>query len=169
MARRRFEYVFKLKNFSQPVAPDPLAEATWRNPSVVDKQIVAELMLDSFRNTIDYDGETIEDALNEVGAYFSQQSGDPPLLDSSWLVFMGNNLACASLVGFWKDRNSPLISYVMTHSHWKGKHLASIAVLRSLQSLTENHYTEVRAVITEGNVPSERIFTRIGFERVVPN
>ena len=169
MARRRFEYVLKLKNFSQPVAPDPLAEATWRNPSIADKQILAELMLDSYRDTIDYDGETIEDALNELGSYFSQQLKDPTWLDSSWLGFMGNKLACASLVGFWKDRNSPLISYVMTASHWKGKRLATLAVSRALQSLAENNYTEVCAVITEGNLPSERIFTRIGFERLAPD
>ena len=81
---------------------------------------------------------------------------------------MDEYLVCASLVGFWKDRNSPIISYVMTASDWKGKHLATIGVLRSLQSLAENNYTKVYAVITEGNFPSERVFTRIGFKRSVP-
>ena len=169
MARHRFEYVFEpKKNFSHPVASGPLIEATWRNPSIADQQILAEVMLDSYRDTIDYDGETINEALHEVESYFSGQLENSAWLNSSWLGFKEANLACASLVGFWKDRNAPIISYVMTNSRWKGKHLATMGVLRSLQSLVENGHSKVYAVITEGNIPSERVFTRLGFERLAP-
>lgn len=168
MPHRRFEYVFELENFSGPITPGPLVAETWRNPSAADKRILANLMLDSYRDTIDYDDETIDDALQEVESYFSGQLEDSTWLDSSWLGFMDGHLVCASLIGFWKDRNSPIISYVMTASRWKGKHLATIGVLRSLQSLAENNYSKVYAVITEGNFPSERVFTRIGFKRLVP-
>ena len=166
MTRRRFEYVFELKNFGHSTAPGSIAEATWRNPSIADQQILAELMLDSYRGTIDDDGETIDDAIREVDSYFSHQ--DSGWFDYSWLAFIENDLVCASLVGFWKDRNSPIISYVMTASQWKGKQLATLGVARSLQSLAENSYTKVYAVITDGNVPSEKIFGRLGFERIVP-
>jgi hypothetical protein len=168
MTRHRFEYVFELKNFSHPATPAPLAEAIWRNPSVDDGQIVAELMLDSYRDTIDYDGETIDDALREVESYFSGLRDDSTWLNYSWLGFVEDSIACASLLSFWKDRNAPIIAYVMTASNWKGKHLATSGALRSLNSLAENNHAKVYAVITEGNVPSERVFTRIGFERVAP-
>lgn len=168
MARHRFEYVFELKNFSHLITSGPLVEATWRNPSVADQQILADLMLDSYRDTIDYDGETIEDAIHEVESYFSGLLEDSSWLDCSWLGFMEDNLVCASLAGFWKDRNSPIIAYVMTASEWKGKHLARMGVSRSLQSLAEHNHTKVYAVITEGNIPSERVFTRIGFRRLAP-
>ena len=68
---------------------------------------------------------------------------------------------------FLESRSSPIISYVMTASKWKGKRLATSGVSRSLQSLTENNYAKVYAVITEGNIPSERVFTRIGFKRSI--
>lgn len=168
MARHRFEYVFQLKNFNHLITSGSLIEATWRNPSIADQQILADLMLDSYRDTIDYDGETIEDAIHEVESYFSGLLQDSSWLDRSWLGFIEGNLVCASLVGFWKDRNSPIIAYVITASEWKGKHLARVSVLRSLQSLAEHNYTKVYAVITEGNFPSERVFTRIGFERIAP-
>ena len=168
MTRHRFEYVFELKNFSQPILSGPVVEADWRNPSPADHKILAELMLDSYRDTIDYDGETIADAMNEVGSYFSGLPEDSAWLDSSWLGFMQNSLVCASLVGFWKDRNSPIISYVMTASQWKGKHLATSGVARSLYSLAESNHTKVYAVITEGNIPSEHVFRQIGFERLAP-
>jgi hypothetical protein len=54
---------------------------------------------------------------------------------------------------------------VMTSSTWKGQHLASSVVLRSLQSLADKKFTNVLAVITDGNFPSEKIFTRIGFKK----
>ena len=162
----RHEYVFDLKNLNYPSAPGSLSEATWRNPSIADQPILAELMLDAYRGTIDDDGETIDDAIREVESYFSHQ--DSSWFDCSWLGFKENDLVCASLVGFWKDRASPIIAYVMTASKWKGKHFATIGVLRSLRSLSEKDYTKVYAVITEGNAPSERVFTQISFSRVVP-
>lgn len=168
MTRNRFEYLFELKNFSHPFTPDPSTDTSWRNPSVADQKILSELMLDSYRDTIDYDGETIEDAMHEVGSYFSGLLEDSSWLNRSWLGFMENNLVCASLVSFWKDRNAPIIAYVMTASQLKGKHLARIAVSRSLQYLAEHNYTKVYAVITDGNIPSERVFTRLGFERIAP-
>lgn len=162
--RHRFEYMLELKDLNPTTAPGTLAKATWRNPSLADQQILAELMLDSYRDTIDYDGETMEDSIREVESYFSSQ--DSAWLESSWLGFMENSLASASLVGFWKDRNSPLIAYVMTASQWKGKHFATVGVWRSIQSLTVMDHDRVYAVITEGNTPSEQVFTRLGFRRL---
>jgi RimJ/RimL family protein N-acetyltransferase len=165
MARRRFEYVLELKSFSSPAAPDPFAEATWRNPSAADKQILADLMLASYRGSIDDDGETIEDAMKEVESYYSGLLNQS-WLQYSWLIFLDNELACACLVDFWIERNVPLVAFIMTAPRWKGKHLATAALLCSLQKLVDKNHTEVRAVITEGNIPSEKIFTRIGFKRL---
>lgn len=161
----RFEYRLEIKGFQPAVAPGD--GMIWHNPSVDDKPILADLMLDSYRGTIDYDGETIEDALNEVQSYFSGLA-DPASLESSWLAFIDDELVCASLVGFWRERNVPLIAYVMTASRWKGKRFATLAVSRSLQSLADKSHAEVRAVITQGNLPSERIFTLLGFTRLTP-
>jgi hypothetical protein len=54
----------------------------------------------------------------------------------------------------------------MTSANWKGKHLAYSVVVHSLQSLVEKKQDKVLAVITDGNLPSEIIFTRIGFKRL---
>ena len=166
MTHHRFEYVFDLGNVNHSTALDLFTEATWRNPSIADKQILAELMLDAYMGTIDYDDETIDDATREVESYFSHK--DSYWLNFSWLAFIENDLACASLVGFWEDRNSPIISYVMTSSQWKGKRFATTGVLRSIQSLAEKNYDKVYAVITEGNIPSEKVFERLEFRRVAP-
>lgn len=162
---RRFEYVFELKAFVCPAVPSPMVEVSWRNPAIADTQILAELMLASYYGTVDYQGETIEDALREIESGFAGLSNQG-WLRSSWLGFLENELAVACLVDFWQERNAPLIAYIMTAPRWKGKRLATAALLHSLQSLYDKQCSEVRAVITEGNEPSEKIFTRIGFKRL---
>lgn len=137
----------------------------WRHPDPADKRLLAELMLAAYYGTIDYDGETIEDALKEIESYYAGLSNQH-WLRYSWLVFLEDELAGACLVDFWQERNVPLIAYIMTAPRWKSKHLATITLLRSLQELLNNQYTEVRAVITESNEPSEKVFTRVGFKRL---
>lgn len=161
----RFEYRLELERF-QPVVSLPEG-VSWRNPSDADVHPLAELMLDAYLDTIDYDGETLEDALNEVRSYFSNLS-DEMGLEASRLVFMGEDLASACLVSFWEDRHAPLIAYVMTAARWKGRHLATGAVTLSLKSLADAGYSEVRAVITGGNLPSERVFSLLGFTQLIP-
>jgi len=164
MTRARFEYVFDLADLHQPIDPVNLNKFIWRNPSPSDKQALAALMLDSYRGTIDYDGETLEDSLSEVESYFSGLT-DQKWLECSWLMFSKDELVSACLIDFWQKRNAPLVAYVMTSATWKGQHLASSVVLRSLQSLADKKLDNVLAVITDGNLPSEKIFTRIGFKK----
>jgi len=160
---KRFEYRLILDNAS-PVTSD-IDGIIWRNPSADDKQALAKLMLDAYRGTIDFDDETIDDALHEVESYFLGSTG-AAWLDSSWLVFEEHRLLCASLVSFWDNRKVPLLAYVMTSAESKGKHLATAAVARSLQSLIDQGQGEIRAVITTGNIPSEKVFARLGFVRL---
>ena len=155
---RRHEYVLALD------APLPRAEpdAVIRQPTPADAEALAELMLDAYLDTIDYEGESLEDARVEVARYL----GGSPLLECSWLASAGSRPVSASLVSLWGARGCPIVSYVMTAAVWKGKGLASDLLARSLVSLAEAGYGEVRAAITEGNVSSETIFLRAGFRRV---
>jgi len=155
----RHEYVLAL---DAPLTPPAAPDAVIRQPTLADAETLAELMLDAYLDTIDYEGESLEDARVEVAGYLEGS----PLLECSWLANADHRPVSASLVSFWEARDCPAVSYVMTASAWKGRGLASDLLARSLASLAEAGYREVRAAITEGNVPSETIFTRAGFRRV---
>jgi RimJ/RimL family protein N-acetyltransferase len=155
---RRYEYVLDV---SEPVAVPPQDFAV-RRPEPGDAELLAELMLDAYLDTIDYEGESLEEARAEVGRYLAGS----PLLECSWLSIADGRPVSASLVSFWSERDCPIVSYVMTAASWKSKGLASALLARSLASLAEAGSNEVRAAITEGNVPSVKIFTRAGFRRV---
>jgi GNAT superfamily N-acetyltransferase len=143
-----------------------LAEgARLRNPVPTDKDVLADLMLDAYIGTIDYDGETLQDAVKEVEGYFAGKTGQP-LLDCSWLCLSGRELASACLLALWSERPGPLISYLMTRPRWKNKGMASMLLEKASESMTDHGYTKVHAFLTEGNRPSEAIFNHFGFTRV---
>lgn len=133
---------------------------------IADGDALAELMIDAYRGTIDYDGETIEDALNEIHAYMDGQRGGVPLLELSRLAFREDALVSACLVAEWDDRNQPIIAYVMTSANTKRQGLAKQLLTTVLKLLSEAGHSEVRAVITNGNLASELLFRKLGFERV---
>jgi RimJ/RimL family protein N-acetyltransferase len=153
-------YVLELPAALGAVATQHPAGGALRNPRPEDTELLAEVMLDAYRNTIDYEGETTDDALNEMEKFFGGAWG-PSLLDCSWVYEVSDTILAASLVTLWDEE--PFVAFIMTRAAWKGRGLASYVLRQSLLSVQDCGYGEVRAVITEGNTPSERAFARFGF------
>jgi RimJ/RimL family protein N-acetyltransferase len=163
---RRFEYFLDLSDFD-PCSPSAtLPDLQLRAAQLTDTQVLAELMLDAYRGTIDYDDETLDDAVSEVQAYLAGERGGQPLLSVSRLAFEGSVLVGACLAGDWHERHCPMIAYVMTRAEWKNLGVGQQVLCAVLRALCEQGHRKVRAVITEGNAPSERLFGRLGFQRV---
>ena len=158
MTPPRHEY---LRALGRPVPKGAVAGGGARHPTSDDAEWLAQLMLDAYRGTIDDEGETISDAREEVARYLAGR----PLLEHSWLRLEDADAVAACLVA-WSTRECPMVAYVMTASAWKGRGLASTLVELSLRSLAQAGHAEVRAWITEGNVPSETVLRRAGFRRV---
>jgi RimJ/RimL family protein N-acetyltransferase len=137
-----------------------------REVESADPRGLAELMLEAYRDTIDYDGESQAEALEEVNRYLSPNSENPPLLSHSTLLASHSRLVCACLVMRWLQGECPLIGYIITHPAFKRRGLAALALAESLRRLKFAGEFEVRAVITEGNIASEQLFRNAGFTRV---
>ena len=142
----------------------PLARET---PGIAFRTVVhddgpglATLMLDAYRGTIDDEGETIDAAVREVHRFFAGR----PLLLASFVARAGESLVGACLVTLIAD--VPLVAYVMTASGWKRQGIGAALVQRSLDALAGSGHAVVRAAITEGNEPSERMCRRAGFRRI---
>jgi L-amino acid N-acyltransferase YncA len=157
---RRIEYTAELAAVDAGLGEDVPPGA--RRPAAGDEWALAELMLDAYRGTIDYDGETLDDARAEVGSYL-RGATDPALLGCSWVVEQGGVIVAACLASYWQERARPLIAYLMTRADWKGRGLGQGLAAMCLASLRAAGYTQARAVITAGNEPSERIFKKLGF------
>ena len=134
-------------------------------PRETDTPALMALMLNAYRGTVDSSDETEDDARREIQGYFGTPAL-PPLLDCSWVRWHAGAALGACLCSWWERRGTPLIAYVMTDPAWKGRGLGAQLVRHSLADLAQAGYTEVRAVITAGNTPSERLFSRMGFARL---
>lgn len=117
---------------------------------------LSRLMLDAYRGTIDYDDETLEDALGEVSSFFD----GVPLLDHSLQIKLEGRPVSAILVS--EHGGDAFIGYVMTDPAHKGRGLATEMANRALASLQTAGYERVVLYITNGNKPSERVFSGLG-------
>ena len=63
-------------------------------------------------------------------------------------------------------RGTHYIDPVATASAYKRSGIGAATVSAVLQMLADDDIVDVGAVITEGNVPSERLFSSLGFEQV---
>ena len=166
MVAVRREYCFDL---SGPDSQRPSGRATdvcLREVQAGDARALGELMLEAYRGTTDYEGETLDDAVNEIRAYLAGERGGEPLLAESRLAFAGPLAVGACLACHWDAGQLPLITYAMTRAAWKKRGVGTQMLLGVLRALREQGHREVRAVITEGNAPSERLFRRVGFLEV---
>ena len=114
-------------------------------------------MLDAYRDTIDFDGETIVEARSEVAGWYDRHT----FLDPSVVAVDAEKIVSASLLS--KPGDVPIVGYVMTAAQSKNRGLGSLVVGESLRALQAAGYTHVEAWITKGNIPSEAIFRRAGF------
>lgn len=111
----KFRYEINLTRPVRTVA----AEAEVRRITVDDVEALSQLMLDAYVGTIDYEDETLRDALQEVDAYFEGE----PMLEHSFLAGIDGDVASAVLVLQWRQR--PFIGYVMTTPRTRTRVLAA--------------------------------------------
>lgn len=163
---KRYEYTLRLQNLA-PSNKSQVNDAFELRPvKAADAPALADLMIDAYRGTIDYDGETLEDALAEVHAYLAGERGGQPWLTISCLAFEDDRLVGACLIGEWSERQLPIIAYILVRAESKRLGIGRQMLSNVLKVLKENGFPEVRAVITEGNEPSENLFHKLGFQKI---
>lgn len=162
----RHEYSLKLSEFDELLPLVTVGNLSTKPARSVESNALAELMLEAYRGTTDFDGETLEDAIGECRAYLAGERGGQPLLAESRLAYAGPLLVGACLTVQWREKQLPLIAYVMTRADWKMHGVGKQVLWESLRALRAHGHREVRAVVTDGNTPSERLFCHMGFRKV---
>ncbi|MCP4307171.1 MAG: hypothetical protein GY788_20335, partial [bacterium] len=127
---------------------------------VADHLELADLMLDAYVGTIDYEGETPEQAVEEVGGYLEAEA----YLEVSRVAVSNGVIQCAVMMS--RIAGLPLVGFVMTRAVVKGRGLASALLDVATDAVWATGAEEIRAFITEGNLPSEAIFAKAGYERI---
>ena len=127
-----------------------------RNVEPDDLKGLAQLMLDAYQGTIDYDDETYEDSVTEVRSFLD----DDPALEHSYILELAGMVGCAVLVQV-RDEDI-FIGYVMTRPEHKGTHIGRRLVHHALSRAAADGYGRAVFYITQGNGPSEVLFASLG-------
>lgn len=157
---RRFRYRIDLTAYQAGLA-EPPPGFTVRSPTAADCEMLAGLMLDAYRGTIDYEGEGMEEAIEAIEDFL----GSETMLSASRLAVFNTGTAdggAASAVLAATYGGAPFISYVITASAHKRTGLARALVVDSLNRLQTDGLPAVYLAITEGNIASEGLFRSLG-------
>jgi len=155
MTRTRSEYrLATIDPAALPAAATPL-----RPPTPADRAAIAHLLLDAYRGTVDDEGETLDDALEAADLWLHLA-----IAPHSVVLEEDGRLRALSFVVVVDDRM--FIDPIVVAASATRRGLGASMVAASLRSLHTSGITEVGATITDGNVPSERLFAALGFTRV---
>lgn len=154
MTRTRSEYRMSPIQVAATSVPLPTT-----HPDEQQRDPLAALMLDAYRNTIDDEGESLDDALGAIDYYLASivRPHSYAMLDKSDLV----GFAFVVVVN-----GVHYIDPVVVASTRKRLGFGGALVRRCLGSLADAGVFEVGATITDGNVASERLFIGLGFDRL---
>ncbi len=127
-----------------------------------DKEKLGELMYEAYQGTIDYGGETLDEAIQEISGTLDGKYGE--LISIPSLKIEQNGIAIAATIFvFFEKEQMPLLSFTMTHPQYKGKGLAQKLLKQGLRDLKNLGYKNCCLVVTEGNQPAQMIYEKLGF------
>lgn len=134
-----------------------------RPPAAADRDALARLMLDAYRGTIDYDGETIVEARAEVDGWFASVEA---LAAQSLVASEAGAIVCAVLLS--RVDGLPFVAYLYTDPEWKNQGLGE-GLMRSVMALlAAAGEARIHLWVTVGNGPAERMYERLGFAELLP-
>ena len=156
MTRTRSEY-----RLSPVAVAPPSAERVTRPVRNTDRDVLATLMLDAYRGTIDDEGEDVDDALAAVDEYMARMRHE-----HSFVVTEDDRVVAMAFVTVHDGVH--YVDPIVVAADRKRTGLGRDAVRMLLESLATAGVTDVGATITDGNTASESLFLGLGFARRGP-
>jgi len=130
-----------------------------------DVDVLGSLMLEAYRGTIDYEGETLEEAIEEVHTVLAGGYG-PFFEDCSYIIEDEGKILSASMIVMSEKVDAPLLAFSMTHPEHKRKGMAEFLLKASINWLLDAGHQELYLVVTEGNTGAIRLYEKLGFRKV---
>ena len=124
---------------------------------------LAELMLDAYKGTVDYEGESLEEAKEEISNLLAGKYGNF-LKEHSFLCRVEGKLASATLVTL--EEGIPLLAFSMTRAEYKRQGYAKLLISATTDSLEKAGYRSLDLWVTESNHPAINLYRQLGFKDV---
>jgi hypothetical protein len=75
-------------------------------------------------------------------------------------------LAAAAVITLYQD--TPLLTFSLTHPRRARRGMAACLIRTAARALVSAGHRELRLVVTDGNVPAQRLYRKLGFAQGAP-
>ncbi len=124
------------------------------------KEEIAFSMLDAYKDTVDYEGEDINDTKAEIENVINNGYGTF-LIETSFMIKINNEVASVIMISLYED--IPTIIYVFTMKKYTKKKMASCLIKKSMQALYKIGYKKIQLFVSKDNNEAIRIYQKLGF------
>lgn len=138
----------------------PVTGFVVRNVVASDAAKLGSLFYESYKGTVDDEGQTLEQAVAEAEETLAGRYG-PMIWSASYVVLDGDQIVSTSIVTDFK--NTPLVAFAATLPAYQGKGLAKHTMKKSIAALCAIGRHEVRLVVTETNLKALTLYEKLGF------
>jgi ribosomal protein S18 acetylase RimI-like enzyme len=125
-----------------------------------DIQDLAEAMLEAFRDTEDFNGETLEDFNEEINSVVEGTIG-AFISEASFLIRKNTEIAGVILISLYKDK--PLVSELFTRKKYMNLGIASSLLKKSINMLLSLGYEHLVLYVHPKNIQAINLYKKIGF------
>ena len=136
----------------------------------VDKDLIreiAEVMLEAYMDTPDYEGETLNDTIKEISMVFRGYYGDF-LEDASFMGFDedGRIASCLFVCNFKKEAT---LTYLFTRKDQLEKGYATELIQAAENALQEAGFDRIALFVSKENKPALNLYLHLGFMEIPLN
>ncbi len=136
----------------------------YRTISIQDIPALGELMLAAYKGTIDYEGETLEDAISEIQDTLQGKYG--LFLAECSFIIEDDTILSACLVVLSEQMKAPLLVYSMTRPTAQNQGMATSLIQQCCNALLAKGYHELYLVVTSVNTAAQHLYQKMGFQAV---
>lgn len=126
-----------------------------------DVPALGGLMYRAYLDTVDYEGETPEEAAAEIRRTIQGEYGEF-VPSCSRVVTRAGAVVAATLITRFEQR--PFVSFTFTDPTYSGQGLARASMQAAMSELFAQGERELRLMVTLANAPAVRLYTKLGFQ-----
>lgn len=130
-----------------------------------DGQLLGRLMFAAYAGSIDDEGETEDQTIEEAEATLAGKYGKP-ILEASFIAFEKDRPISAVVLTDY-EKTGPLLAFSVTDPQYQRQGLAALLIKCALNGLHELKIPELRLVVTAEN-PAAILYRKLGFEVETP-
>jgi len=143
------------------LVPQKLEEIyTFDRINTYDKNGLAISMLEAFKDTEDFEGETLEDLNEEIHSVVESAFGTF-IPDASFQIKQNKIIVSAILISLYKGK--PLVSELFTRKKYSNLGMASSLLRKSINVLFKLGYENLVLYVHPRNVVAVNLYKKIGF------